>query len=104
MCNGIDNGYSEGYEPIFSGIDITNSSKFKQVVIISGIDSGKPKLVDALTKLKPGLISPLDIYDENDLTTEIPIEPIQYELPERHSMPIFRESNQKRCAYSTKIK
>jgi len=73
----------------------------QNILICGGMIGKEHNLICAIREIG---FDNIIIADEDFKTIEIePIKPMLYELPESTNQAIYRESNQKRCNYSTKI-
>ena len=58
MCTGIDDGYTQGNEPVFTNFDPAKEGSFRQVVIVGGRGSGKSNLLRLYTSCSQNLVPP----------------------------------------------
>ena len=103
MCGGIDDGYSEGSEPIFFGFDPGIGDESSKIIVIGGSQRGN--IHKAIKNMQNDMIW-IEEADEIDETAfDLIGQVLLIKPPELYDIvPMLKESNPKRCNYSTRIK
>lgn len=97
MSGGIDDGYSEGVGQPIIGFDPRVGDQTGVIIVGGDISPGRAAIINAI---KDGSI-PFAIIDD-PLCDVMPLEPMIYELPERHELPMSKSYRKRLAPISVK--